>query len=292
MSNSLIAFRDLVTLITKIEIYKIWSEAKLTVSWTKTTFVNGQQTSQESGGWTESWILDSDILSRRTPDGLPEMPAIWKQLGYARSHAGVRHIGTYFNLTAEQLAEKGRVAAFAHITRPELDPVVTAPFSAMLTPGSGEVVNVASTTGGANAAELADWNEQCVDARPLVLVLPLAEVAPEPDGEQQPADEPDEPAEDLPTCEDALKAPWPAELIELERERKEAAARRGIPFGTWGRAPIAAADDEDEEQVDESEAAATDRSSETGEDSSEAESDGSAIILGGDDEEEEGQTEN
>ena len=263
----------------KIEIYKIWSEAKLTVSWTKTTFVNGQQTSQESGGWTESWILDSDILSRRTPDGLPEMPAIWKQLGYARSHAGVRHIGTYFNLTPEQLAEKGRVAAFAHITRPETDPVVTAPFSAMLTPGSSEVVNVASTTGGANAAELADWNKQCVDARPLVPVLPLVEAAPE----EQPAEQPDEPDEEQPTCEDMLNAPWPAEVIELERQEKEAAAARGISFGTWGRGPVIAVDDDDEEQVEET---ATDASTATGENSDNAESDDTDVIVGDDDEEE------
>jgi hypothetical protein len=194
--------------------------------------------------------MDSDILSRRTPDGLPEMPAIWKQLGYARSHAGVRHIGTYFNLTPEQLIEKGRVAAFAHITRPELDPVVTAPFIALLTMGSGETVNVASTTGGANANEWADWNKECVETRPLVLVLPLAEVAPEPVGDEQPAAEPDEPTDDLPTCEDALNAPWPAEVIELERQRKEATAARGVAFGTWGRGPVVVVDDDEDEEAE------------------------------------------
>ncbi len=39
----------------KLELYKIWPKATLTVSWTKTTYLNGSVIVRQSGGWSQSW---------------------------------------------------------------------------------------------------------------------------------------------------------------------------------------------------------------------------------------------
>ena len=109
----------------RIELYELWAEATLTVSWTRTTYVDGQMVSQESGGWSESW---TEKLGRFTR-GDKQPAGIWQLAGFDRAHAGIQQLGAYFNLDPAALAELGQLALISHITRPEQDPVITEPFN-------------------------------------------------------------------------------------------------------------------------------------------------------------------
>ncbi|MFQ5562445.1 MAG: hypothetical protein ACE5FO_02640 [Parvularculaceae bacterium] len=117
----------------QIEVYKIWRKHTLTVSWTRSEYVDGALVSQTSGGWTESWTEDLGIFTRNRDGEAAQAPGIWQMVGYDRAHAGLRRIGTVFDLSPEQLAELGKVYLIVHITRPSLDPVITAPFAVSLT---------------------------------------------------------------------------------------------------------------------------------------------------------------
>ena len=119
----------------KLEIYKIWARATLTVSWTKTTWVDGSVVDQQSGGWSQSWDSSFGRWGRRGgPQADGPMP-IWAQVGYDRAHAGVQQVGAYFRMTPEELEAIGRLAFVAHVSRPALDPVVTVPFAAIVQAG-------------------------------------------------------------------------------------------------------------------------------------------------------------
>lgn len=107
-----------------LEMYKIWAEHRLTVSWTKTTTVDGRVVSRETGGWSENWNED---LGTFTVGQARKMPAVWQQLGFDRAHGGARQIGAYFQLTPADLEASGPLAMIVHVTRPEQDPVITHP---------------------------------------------------------------------------------------------------------------------------------------------------------------------
>ena len=116
----------------KLEIYKVWSKATLTVSWTRTSYVDGNMVSQESGGWSESWTSDQGTYVSDSGDTPAELIAVWQKAGYDRAHAGIRHLGAYFNVTPEQLTEQGSLGFIAHLTRPDQDPVDTRAFNVLL----------------------------------------------------------------------------------------------------------------------------------------------------------------
>ena len=117
----------------KIEIYKIWQKHTLTVSWTRSEYVDGVLVRRTSGGWTESWTRDLGTFTRQSA-GSAIAPGIWQLAGYDRAHAGLRRIGTTFDLDPEQLSARGRLYLVVHITRPSLDPVTTVPFAAQFKP--------------------------------------------------------------------------------------------------------------------------------------------------------------
>jgi|GEM_PF-4677735 len=112
-----------------IEIYKIWRKTTLTVSWTRSEYVDGALVSQTSGGWTESWTDDLGLFTRGDDSSGEQAPGIWQMAGYGRAHAGLRRIGATFALTPEEFAALGKVHLIVHITRPSQDPVITAPFA-------------------------------------------------------------------------------------------------------------------------------------------------------------------
>lgn len=125
-----------------IETYKIWQKHTLTVSWTRSEYVDGGLVSQTSGGWTESWTKDLGIFTRQSDGEGAQAPGIWQMVGYDRAHAGLRSIGTTFDLSPEQFAELGKVYLIVHLTRPSLDPVITAPFAVSFTPDGGGGVDL------------------------------------------------------------------------------------------------------------------------------------------------------
>lgn len=150
----------------RIEVYDLWAEHSLSVSWTRTAYVDGQVVNRESGGWSDSW---SEFLGRHSVDEA-ELPGIWQMYGYDRAHSGIQQLGAYFNLDPEQLAESGDLALIAHVTRPEQDPVITEPFDWVISgenPEQPTIVAPEPVQPGAEGVE-ADalraataWSEQC-----------------------------------------------------------------------------------------------------------------------------------
>lgn len=117
-----------------IYLYEIWRDWKLSVSWTKDTYVNGEHVKHEEGGWTENW---SELLAsgEETIYGeVADKGALWEQLGFNTAVSGARSIGTVFPVTEEMLAAEP-MNLVVHVTDPKKDPVVTYPYVFAITPG-------------------------------------------------------------------------------------------------------------------------------------------------------------
>jgi hypothetical protein len=109
----------------RYEIYDLWNESSVSVSWSKASTSNGQVVSQQSGSFSEGW---SDDVPGIGGSGEPATtPGVWQQLGFDRAQSGVRQLGTYFSLTPADLQTLGAAALVVHTTRPMQDPVDTAP---------------------------------------------------------------------------------------------------------------------------------------------------------------------
>ncbi len=106
----------------------LWGEWKLTVSWTRSTYVDGQLVSQESGGWSEGGLFRiPGMLSKvDAPDGL------WKRMGFSNASNGAREMGAIFDV--QPAGEP--LTLVVHVTRPKGDPVTTVPFVLTLTQGA------------------------------------------------------------------------------------------------------------------------------------------------------------
>jgi hypothetical protein len=107
----------------RADICKLWGEWSLSVSWTRTEYVDGQKVSEERGGYGASGRFDLPgmVSSDSAPQGL------WKQLGFSNASHGARQVALTFKLPAAALTAEP-VPIFIHVTRPKLDPVVTQPF--------------------------------------------------------------------------------------------------------------------------------------------------------------------
>jgi hypothetical protein len=146
------------------EIYKLWSEASLTVSWSKTTTTNGRVTDHQSGGWSDSWTEQFVSISDIPGGETAERPATWQQLGFDRAEGGARELGAYFNVTPQDLTGMGDVGLFVHTTRPGLDPVITTPSSWLVSAqpdGKNRIQAFTSDSQG--------WAQHCPSVAPLLL---------------------------------------------------------------------------------------------------------------------------
>lgn len=119
----------------RYEIYDLWNESSVSVSWSKTSTSNGQVISQESGGWDDSWSKEFSSIKPVAGEATT-IPGTWQQLGFDRAQSGARQIGAYFKLTPQQLAGMGELGLFVHTTRPAQDPVTTVPAHWLLSPGN------------------------------------------------------------------------------------------------------------------------------------------------------------
>lgn len=106
-----------------VRICDLYGEWRLTVSWIRTTYRNGRQTSQESGGWSETGLFSVG------EDG--EATGLWRQLGFSGASHGANEIAITFDLPPDALRQNGAVLIL-HTTRPGEDPVMTTPFALML----------------------------------------------------------------------------------------------------------------------------------------------------------------
>ncbi|MCF8506694.1 MAG: hypothetical protein K9G59_17435 [Caulobacter sp.] len=118
----------------------LWGEWKLTVSWTRSTYVDGQLVSQESGGWSEGgrFRIPGMLSKVDAPDGL------WKRMGFSNASNGAREMGAIFNVQpgGEPLT------LVVHVTRPKGDPVTTVPFVLTLTQGPDGKIAVTKAAEG------------------------------------------------------------------------------------------------------------------------------------------------
>lgn len=106
----------------------LWGEWSLTVSWTKTTYVNGQKVSEERGGYSKAgnFNIPGTVSSDAAPAGL------WKQMGFSNASHGARGIAMQYK-TPAALAAGQPVGMVIHVTRPGEDPVTTVPFNLLMT---------------------------------------------------------------------------------------------------------------------------------------------------------------
>jgi hypothetical protein len=160
----------------RYEIYKLWSESSLSVSWSKTTTANGRVVSHESGGWNDTWTEDLGSFGRKAGESLPAIPATWQQLGFDRAEGGARQLGAFFSLSQQEFAELGEVSLFAHTTLPGKNPVSTVPSRWVIravADGSPQVVTP-------QPQAWQDWAERCEIVSPVLLAaaggVPMAAV--------------------------------------------------------------------------------------------------------------------
>lgn len=120
---------------TLYDIYELWGEWTLTVSWTYDKYVNGKHVEHREGGWSESGIdfLGTFVVPHRNN-------GIWRQLGFSNAKAGVKSLGTTFPMNPQLLRSK-RLHLVIHISRPSLDPVTTVPFVLTMPPVSNGAVH-------------------------------------------------------------------------------------------------------------------------------------------------------
>ncbi|HKX54537.1 MAG TPA: hypothetical protein VJN01_00440, partial [Xanthomonadales bacterium] len=130
----------------RYEIYDLWNESSLSVSWSQTSMSNGQVTSQQSGSWSDGWSDDFAGFNPALEGGNSTIPGTWQQLGFDRAQGGVRQIGAYFDLTPEQLASLGETALIVHTTRPLQDPVDTSAAQWLMTPGNAAQPQISAST--------------------------------------------------------------------------------------------------------------------------------------------------
>ena len=106
-----------------VGVCKLWGEWNLSVSWTRTTYVNNQLVSRESGGWNRSgaFNLPGIVSTASAPDGT------WKRLGFSNASHGAREVAMTYAVPASNLSA-APVDLVIHVTRPEQSPVTTAPF--------------------------------------------------------------------------------------------------------------------------------------------------------------------
>ena len=153
----------------RYEIFDLWSQGALSVSWSQTSSVNGQVVDHGSGGWNDRWSTGFDSFSK---DLAANLPATWQQLGFSRAEGGVRQLGSYFKFPSDALAKLGAVSLFSHTTQPGEDPVTTVASYWLIVPGaSGAPQIVSPDQAMAGTAETAwqDWAERCEVVSPLLL---------------------------------------------------------------------------------------------------------------------------
>jgi hypothetical protein len=113
-----------------VQICKLWGEWSLSVSWTRTTYVNNQMVSRESGGWSRS----GDFSLPGQVSGGQEQ-GIWRRLGFSNASHGAREVAMSFKASPEALGSG--VDLVMHVTRPGRDPVTTVPFALRMTETPG-----------------------------------------------------------------------------------------------------------------------------------------------------------
>jgi hypothetical protein len=118
--------------VTAYQIWEVWGGWKLTVSWTKSYYENGQLVRRESGGWNTGWITFVDRF--KSP---ADIPAIWKDIG-GKPFEGIRGVIANFNLPDKFIPADWNL--IAHVTTKDGSSIVTQPFVTELATGNQGVL--------------------------------------------------------------------------------------------------------------------------------------------------------
>lgn len=107
-------------------LYELYLNWHLSVTWTRTTYVDNQVVKRESGGWSSggSELIGRGIFAASQGGA----GSIWQQFGFDRATGGPKTVGAEFKGLAKGSAAKSPDKAVVHITRPDQDPVTTVPF--------------------------------------------------------------------------------------------------------------------------------------------------------------------
>jgi hypothetical protein len=121
---------------TLYEIYELYQEWTLTVSWTYTRSVGGKEIENKKGGWSTSGrdMLGTFVVPH-------ENDGIWKQMGFSNAVAGVKGLGTLFPINPDVLKDQ-RMHLVVHVTRPSLQAVNTTPYVMTMPPMSSGGLNL------------------------------------------------------------------------------------------------------------------------------------------------------
>ncbi|MBL4671553.1 MAG: hypothetical protein JKX81_04780 [Arenicella sp.] len=111
-------------------LYEIWKEWKLTVSWTRDTYVDNELVKHEEGGWNES---GRELIARGEEMIYQEQynQPLWQHLGFNTAVSGAKSLGTLFPVSPQMLKNEP-MSLIVHVTQPKSDPVSTVPFMFML----------------------------------------------------------------------------------------------------------------------------------------------------------------
>ncbi|HUU50654.1 MAG TPA: hypothetical protein VMW81_06830 [Nitrospinota bacterium] len=118
------------------DIYELYQEWTLTVSWTYTRWSGGEQIEHKEGGWSES---GSNILGTFAVP--KENDGIWKQMGFSNAVAGVRGLGTLFPVNPEMLQNQP-MHLVVHVTKPSQQAVNTTGYVMSMPPNAMSGNNV------------------------------------------------------------------------------------------------------------------------------------------------------
>lgn len=199
-----------------VDICELWGEWKLTVSWTKTTYVDNQVVKQESGGWQKTGLFNLPG-TMQTGDG------IWQRLGFSNASHGARMVAMRYPLPPPD-ADDDPLSTVIHITRPGRDPVDTVPFGLNFDEGPGGIVFTRERP------------SDCPDGQ---LLADLPRGAPPPPPASNPAPRPPETTHETPPPrpegsqpegdDPSDECPWPTGKITLDLVDAEA---DNVFFGT------------------------------------------------------------
>lgn len=146
---------------TRYDIYQLYMDWKLTVTWTRDRWVNGQHVEHSEGGWSEG---GRDIL------GTFEVPrgkdGIWSKMGFSNASEGIMGLGAFFPISS-QLLQSQPMNLVIHITRPSQTTVTTAPFVIGMTPFVWS--DQSSAAHGSGSADF--MNDHMVDVTPTATLI-------------------------------------------------------------------------------------------------------------------------
>ena len=112
-----------------VQICELWGEWKLTVSWTKKTYVDNQLVKTESGGWQKTGIFTLPGSMEDAGGGM------WQRLGFSNASHGAKMVAMRYPIPPAD----GPLGTVIHVTRPGRDPVITQPFGMNFEEGPGGI---------------------------------------------------------------------------------------------------------------------------------------------------------